>query len=56
MNEVFDELADVFVIGLLFALTLVSLGILFWKYDMSKSEEVNTQDNIVVESTLEIEE
>lgn len=56
MNKVYDDLVDVFIIGLLLALTLIQLGILIWEYNRLKSEEVNTQGNIVVESTLEIEE
>lgn len=56
MNKVYDELKDVFVIGLLLALSLVMLGTLLWEYDRLKSEAVNTQDNTVIESTLEFEE
>lgn len=56
MNKVYDDLVDLFFISLLLALALVQLGALIWKYNRLKSEEVNTQDSIVVESTLEIEE
>ena len=56
MNKVYDDLVDVFFISLLLALTLIQLGALFWTYNRLKQEEVNTQDSIVVESTLEVEE
>lgn len=56
MNKVYDDLVNVFIVSLLLALALVQLGTLFWLYNRLKQEEVNIQDNIVVESTLEIEE